>query len=769
MLGSQNFSVSERIDLENFTLEAQAHSDRVNFNTRWLNWDSTLYRGAISGDAIFRNIDNQRKMNFYFNPTTITLSDTVWSIEQFSLFIDTAGVGVSNLFISKKDQSILADGRISDVPGDSLQFEFRNFELSNLNFLLRRKDFELAGALNGNGNITGKKINPLFFSSLNITELVVNEVHLGDCYINSLWNNRRQSLNINAEAQRGKLTMLKIEGDYFPTKNGKMDFQIKLDKLKTNILNPFMNGVFTDIRGLASGELQLSGFKDKPSLSGRLNLQKNAFTIDYLKTRYNFTSEVEIANNNFILNNIELFDKDGNHAIVNGMVRTEYLKNFNLNLGINIRNMLCMDTRETDNNMFYGTAYGTGDIRIRGEPSTLRFNINAETGKNTHISIPLSQSAEVSEYNFVTFIRSDTSRTKNVKVEQTQQVDLTGIQMDFNLKVTPDAEVQIIFDPTLGDIIKARGNGDMHLSINTLGTFDMVGEYVIEKGDYLFTLQNVINKRLKIEEGSTLRWTGDPFNAYIDVVAVYRTKADPSPLLGLSPSEGPGRMTVDCRIFLKDLLMSPNIKYDLYMPFSDQDYRDRVNSKIQSEEELTKQFLALMVMGSFIAPSSAIREGEKNSSENLGAGMNNASELLSNQLSNWLSQISNDFDLGFTYRPGQEVDAGEVQLALSTQLLNDRLSIDGSIDMKTNAEVTSKSKFAGDFDVDYKLNKKGNIRLRAFNRSNDDLTEHAPNTQGVGFFFKQEFDTFGELMDRYWATLTGRKKPRPGEADVETN
>ncbi len=639
-----------------------------------------------------------------------------------------------------------------------------NFDLANANFFTKSAHIEFEGKLNGTGNITGLKNQPLFFASLYIKDLFFNNQEFGNCSINSLWDTKKQSLNMLAEAKRGKLTTLHFEGDYYPKKNGKMDFEIKLDKLKADIFNPFMAGIFSDIRGLASGVLYLTGVSGKPSLSGKLKLQKTSFTIDYLKTRYNFTTDVEIANNSFILNDIEVFDQEGNFGTMNGMIRTEYLKDILLNLNIDIKNLQCMNTKETDNSMFYGTAYATGTIKIKGSPSTLRFDIDAATEKNTKIMIPLSQNLEVSEYNYITFIKTDSSETSEETEIVEQKVDLAGMQMDFNLNVTPDAELQIVFDPTIGDIIKARGTGNMKLSINTLGTFEMVGEYIIDKGDYLFTLQNLINKHLDIEQGSTMRWTGDPFNAMVNITAVYQNRAPLSDLLGETYSE---RVTFDCQALLTGMLMSPDIKLDIDLPYADEDLHNRVNSKIP-EEEKSKQFLSLLVMNRFLPPENI--QSDQPSTEGLMAAASNASEMLSNQLNNWLSQISNDFDLGFTYLPGEEKTSNEVEVALSTQLLNERLSINSSIDMKTNAEAKSSDKFAGEFDIDYKINKKGKVRVRAYNRSNnDDPANEAPYTQGLGVFYKEEFDSFGELMNRYWAAITGkRKKTNIEEAEIET-
>jgi hypothetical protein len=763
-LSTQSLSINEQLELDNFTFKTSSNRDKIKFGVNWLNWDSAQYKGSIAGDATFKGSWPVNSTSLHIAPSSIIISDSLWNINDFNMVFDSSGIFINKMNLYHKNQSIIANGKLSDIPGDSMYFSFENFDLANANFFTKAASIELAGKLNGTGNMTGLKKQPLFFSSLNISELSFNQQVFGDCSINSLWDNDNQSLNIFAEAKRGKLTTLRFSGDYFPTKNGMMDFEIKLDKLKTDLVNPFMAGIFSDIRGLISGDLYLTGITGKPSLSGKLKLQKNSFTVDYLKTRYNFTTDIDIVNNNFILNDVKLYDTEGNSGIMNGMVKTDYLKDIFLNLSIRIANLQCVNLKETENSMFFGTAYATGDIKIKGSPSTLRFDIDAKTDKNTKIMIPLTQNLEVSEYNYISFVRYSETDKSEEKDKVEQQVNLSGMQMDFNLDVTPDAEVQIIFDPTIGDIIKARGTGDMKLSINTLGTFEMVGEYVIEKGDYLFTVQNLINKHLEIEQGSTMRWTGDPFNAMVNITAIYQRRV---PLLDLLGEEYTDMVTVNCQAFLTGMLMSPEIKLDIDLPYSDEDLRNKVKSKI-SEEEKSKQFLALLVMNRFLPPVNNQATGTGN--EGLTVAASNASEMLSNQLNNWLSQVSNDFDVGLAYRPGEQKTSDEVEFALSTQLLNDKLSINGSVDMKTNAVAKSSDKFAGDFDIDYKINKKGTVRARAFNRSNDDdITNQSPYTQGVGVFYKEEFNTFPELLGRYRDAITGkRKKMKIDETKAET-
>jgi hypothetical protein len=122
-------------------------------------------------------------------------------------------------------------------------------------------------------------------------------------------------------------------------------------------------------------------------------------------------------------------------------------------------------------------------------------------------------------------------------------------------------------------------------------------------------------------------------------------------------------------------------------------------------------------------------------------------EMVSNQLTNWLSQISNDFDVGFVYRPGNEISTQEVELALSTQLLNDRVTINGNFDVGAGQNNSSATTVTGVFDVEFTITEK--LKFKFFNRSNDNiLYETAPYTQGIGIFFRHDFDKFKYFFRR---------------------
>ena len=79
-------------------------------------------------------------------------------------------------------------------------------------------------------------------------------------------------------------------------------------------------------------------------------------------------------------------------------------------------------------------------------------------------------------------------------------------------------------------------------------------------------------------------------------------------------------------------------------------------------------------------------------------------------------------------------------MALSSHLLNNRLLLNGNFGYSDNA--MNSNSFIGDFDIEYLLTKSGNIRLKAYNRYNDQnyYIRNALTTQGVGIMFKHDFN-----------------------------
>jgi len=414
-----------------------------------------------------------------------------------------------------------------------------------------------------------------------------------------------------------------------------------------------------------------------------------------------------------------------------------------------------MNTREKDNNRFYGTAYGSGIVNISGPPKNLNIQVSLKTDQNTRFFLPLSSGEELDELNFVSFV-DNSNQTDNEKKEVIN-VKNNMPKINLDLEITSDAEAQLIFNPNTGDNIKGRGSGNLNLQINSPGELNIFGTYTIEQGEYLFSLQNIINKKFEVRNGGTIAWNGNPMEANMDIEAVYETKASLYELF--MNEEYRRRILVECQLYLTGKIQNPTIDFGIKLPTADQETRTNLQNAINTQEEMSKQFLSLIVINSFLPNTNYVPPTSQSITSNYAPAVGvTTSELLSNQLSNWLSQISNDFDMGFRYRPGDEISSDEVEVALSTQLLNDRVSINGNVDVGGNETSTNTSNIVGDFTVDVKINKSGKLRVKAFTRANDKLLyEWSPYTQGVGLFYREEFDQFDQLMQRYWSKIFTRK------------
>ncbi|UCH14947.1 MAG: hypothetical protein JSV22_03015, partial [Bacteroidales bacterium] len=349
--GSQNLVFKNKINLENLTIYSDISGDSVSFVTRWNNWDTLLYKGELKAITKFKKSAGHKipLISMEILPTKIINADTLWNVNRSKILVDSSSIFVNNFSINHDKQYLRLDGKISVEPTDKFSIEFEDFNLANLNIFTRSGGFEINGILDGNASITDLYRNLLFYSSLTVDTLVINNEKLGYTIINSIWDNNKKSVNINAVAKRGQLNTFAVSGDYYPKDDGKIELDVELNKLRLNIINPYFRNAFTDFRGIASGNLALTGNTSKPMINGELEFQKTAFTINYLNSRYNFTDRIRIVNNNIFFDNIKLIDIYGNFAYLNGAVNSKYFRNFDLNLRIDAEKLLFLNTTQFDN------------------------------------------------------------------------------------------------------------------------------------------------------------------------------------------------------------------------------------------------------------------------------------------------------------------------------------------------------------------------------------------------------------------------------------
>jgi len=477
--------------------------------------------------------------------------------------------------------------------------------------------------------------------------------------------------------------------------------------------------------------------------------------MDYLNTSYHSNAiEILVSPDTFLVKPSPVLDEKKDSAIASGMLTHNHFKNFRLNFNIDANKFMCLNTNESNNSLYYGTGFATGNVQIYGFLSNIHIDADITTEKGTAFNIPLSNASEVDQSDIIRFVnKKDTAHRKKL----VRKINLDGLQVHLNVRATPDATAKLIFAEKIGDILQGTGAGSLQMDMNPQGDFSIKGDYRIVDGTYDFTLRNTFSKKFAIQEGGTVSWSGDPYNADIDLNAIYKLRTSLEPLASLFPNITDSNIykktfPVDCGMGLTGKLTSPEIKFTIDLPTADEDTRQVINSYFSNATEVNRQVFSLLVLKSFVPIDDRSGATTTSPSASLAAGIN-STEFLSDQLSNMLSSISNKFNVGINYQPGSTPNNQELQVMFSTQLFNDRVSINSDVGTVGNSPTPTENtnNIVGEVTVEYKLSKDGKVKVKAFNKANDYTTislVSAPYTQGVGISYRESFNNFSEFLDK---------------------
>lgn len=735
------------MDIQNLGLEAKAYNDNIGTKFHWGDSDST-YWGEIVGDGY---IINSSHYMFDVKPSRIYSNKAgLWHLDQDAhIRSDTTSIHLDNLLAINNGQTVRFDGTISEDPNDKLNFEIAALELADIDELIGG-GVELDGLLNLDGYISNV-YNDWYMDAYTFVEgMSVNSYYAGNFEANANWNKKHKRMEFSGELTRrdGTIDFVIPRGFYYINKDDNLDFIFDFNHTDIEVANAFLpEGMY--IQGKTNGRLKLKGGTSHPEFTGTIFLEETSYTMDMLNTTYTTSGQVIIEPDMIAINGIPVKDKFGSEGLLVGSFFHQNFENYSYDFFTTFDNpFLVMNTTYQQNPLYYGDAFITGDLTISYDPKNLmEINVNAKSEKGTDITLPLYGSEEVVLQDFISFVGTNDG-------EDDYEVDLQGIQLNLSMDITEEAHIQLVFDEVVGDMMEGRGNGHIDMYIDQFYDFYMFGNFDIKEGSYLFTLKDFINKKFLVKEGSTIAWYGNPYEADIDIWAYYPLKAslyDIMPENEKLTGQYKQKTDVDCMMHLSQNLFNPNINFDITLPSSNETARTVLRNLVSTEQEMNKQVFSLLILNKFIPRADAITS---NQSSNANFVQSTTSEVLSNQLSNMISNFSDDFDIGFNYRPGDNISNDEVAVAMSTQLFNDRLTIRTNLGVSQGNQVNQNpNSLIGDVDVSYKLNPpEGNLRVHAFNKSNEyELTNAAqsPFTQGVGVFYQESFDTFNELICRF--------------------
>ncbi|MBK8338799.1 MAG: translocation/assembly module TamB [Flavobacteriales bacterium] len=666
---------------------------------------------------------------------------------------------VDSLLLLNAGERVQLSGVLSKDPTKAISFLLDAVRLDHLRPYYNGPS--VFGTVSGDGRLFDALGEPYLFSYLCLDSLRVADKPVGDIKFAASWHDGRREMDVNGTVQRDTLRALEFTGRIAPGRDREqLDLDLLLDEFDLAFIDPYLPEGVSDIQGHLSGRIHVGGMLEEPQVEGTALLKDAGLRIDYLNTFYSFSDEVRVLPDAFWLDLVPVRDQEGHMAKATGTINHKGFSKWDYDVNLEVDRFLCLNTTSADNELFYGKVYATGDVQVSGYQGNLEVTFDGRTDKGTVIGLPLGSGKDVGGIDYVRF-HAGTLDPDTLAAP----VDLSGVRLDMNVEVTPDARFELIFDPTVGDILEGSGQGNVTMEVTPAGDLAMWGDVELTTGSYFFTLRNVVNKRFEVEPGGHITWFGDPLDAQLNVNALYKLRA---PLIDIIPAERSDallkRVPVEVIMHLTDRLVNPDIGFDIRLPSVDEGVRTQVNSLVSDPDELNRQVFSLIVLNRFL-PVDRLGLANNSTATRSNVVSSSGSELLSNQVSNWLNRLSNDVDLGFNYRPGDDLTQDELEVAVSTQLFNERLVLSTNVGVQYGSTSSQQSNaLVGDFMAEYLITDNGRFRLKAFSQSNDrnlNQVDQAATTQGAGLAYRIDFNTVGELWRRLKGSLRSKKKIAP--------
>jgi hypothetical protein len=726
----------------NVSLDARSEGDVIYSDFVWGN-DQTLHKGDVGAQFSFPSTD---AMAIDFYRGDIRIVNDQWSLYPGAQILKLGDDWqIKSLTFTSALQSIALYGTIGKTPKAPLMIAFSHVNFQQINAFLP-EDMRMEGVLDGTVEIDKILDNPDLIGDLSIADFGINDVVYGDICLKSQWVEYLSGFELAGGIENEEQKNLSFEGMYFPYDTvSPLDLDAEVHDLDLQFLKAFIDTGVILVSGQLNGLIHVSGVPEDPQLTGYADISNGGLYVDYLGTQYQLKDRIWIEPDRFVFDQLTLKDHKNNEGQIRGYISHEAFGDWNFNLlgDLEREPLLVLNTTEEQNGDYYGKAYATGNFKINGDLEKLNFDIALKTQSGTKLNMPMASSGDEEMGQFIQFVKPN-------QVKEEPPLDLSGISLNIQIDVTPDAELSIIFDEAVGDVMRGRGQGHLTMGISKLSTFDMYGQIEIVSGNYLFTLANLINKDFSVQPGGTISWYGSPYNAELKLSAVYKVNASLSDIL-VDANQTGQRVPVDLLMNLTGKMLNPNVAFDIKLPSVDPMTRSRFEAAVSNEQEKNRQAFSLLVLRQFMSPPNIVKSADAATNYGVAA---NTTELLSSQISNWLSQISDDFNLGFNYRSGDQISNEEIALALSTQFFDNRVQLSGNFGVsKGNANNQQPSNYIGDVKVEYLLTKDGKLKLMVYNESNNYrniTTQQSPYTQGVGLVYQQDFNHLKDLLNSWF-------------------
>lgn len=743
-------------------LNAGASDNHLNTSLSFSNNERHPLKGIINSSTVFAK-DEEGVSTAYIDvlPSRATIGDTTWHVAPSSIIYSKNKLQVNSFSVSHDNQMLAINGTATKSENDSLLVTLNDIDVSYVLNLVNFHSVDFLGMASGEARIAGAfSEKPLLSADVIVKDFKFETGRMGTLYANVGYNHEEGNIEINAVAKDEDNRWTDING-YVSPKHNYIDLAIDAHRTRAEFMESFCGSFMDNVNADINGNVNVVGPLNNINLVGKAVVD-GSVRLSALNTTYWMRGDsVTFVPDEIKFKGDTLYDRNGNIGIMTGSIYHKHLTNLSYALKVKAKNLLAYDTHSFGDNTFYGTAYVTGDCDIKGKSGEVVIDIDAVPEKNSILVYNAADQSSIGSTDFITWKDNNVEETDSTDTEHNNKVDIsTNIRLNFLINCNPNATLKLIMDEKTGDYITLNGDGVLRASYFNKGSFDIYGNYIVDHGVYKLTIQNIIKKDFTFQKGGSISFGGDPYNAALNLKALYVLNSVSLADLNIGRSFSNNNVRVNCLMNITGNPNSPKVDFDLDMPNMSNDIKQMVYSLLNAEEEKNQQVLYLLAVGRFMAQNNnnnATGETPQYSQTSL-AMQSFLSGTISQQLNSVLSNVinSSNWNFGANISTGTEgFNNAEYEGMLSGSLLNNRLLFNGQFGYRDNANATTS--FIGDFDIKYLLFPNGNLAINVYNKTNDRyFTRNSLNTQGLGIIMKKDFTRISDLF--FWRKKEKTKK-----------
>jgi TamB, inner membrane protein subunit of TAM complex len=719
---SRNQKFTNGLKAEN--LAANAYWDQKNiidFNTSIDQKDNNS-----SADVIGKIQFTSEGFDIKINPqnSSVVLLNDKWAFSDKN-YVTVVGdkIEFDDLKLSNGSQSVSLNGILNKNNYDETVFNIRDLSLETIKPITNQ---DIGGVANGELRLKDFYGNTVLINDVHIENLNYRKCNFGTLTFSSIYDNLSDKLLIKSNLFKDFNEILRLNGSYDPKKPANpLALKGKVKNLDLKIFQGMVDGIFTDLTGMSEGDFTVEGKPLNPVFKGEININKGALKIVSSGTELYFDDKIEMNSKGFYTaqSGITLRDNktNGNKAILKGGVYFMPNNKFGLDLQALISSkdgFKILNLPSNEKAAFYGNALATGDVRVDGDFDNIIVSGNLTSKKGTKITIPLDGGMQVdTKQEGIPFLKKISTADSLIAINIPKSKN-NGVNLNFNLSFTPDAECEIIFDRLNNDVLNVFGVGRLSILYDTRGIFTINGPYEVVSGKYNFSFQNLASlRKFNLLEGSRIMWSGDPFEANIDMKAGYTAYI---PINRITKSQDNTRYPVNVIVSLQDRLLTPTIKYNLgfdvkQIPIAYQSLILGFQEKLRNDEQQMSRNVSSILVFNDVFP------------DNLADAItqqfliDNVSNILSNQIGVLANKLNSNLELGVKFGDFRDNLLNNMQINVSYKFLDDRIKLKGNSSfvnsLENQANVNSQGQLSIGGEIEYLLSSDGEYKFRLFSRS----------------------------------------------------